>query len=287
MPKKSVSKKVSAAGANLLTRRTGLSRRAILAITGLLGAVGIVAVAFSYASGEPVHCTDDQANPYFHCLFAQPAPVMVGNDKHINGYLSTSPNWILCQSQGADLPRTVNGVTYHNTWWAYTEADNRTYGWVNATYAHTGGNYGPYGVFTGTKFDYKVPACNPSVKYWGSTTAAGKPPQTEVAKVAAAKCSITNVPARVAAGEHLFQPNLTITNTGNTNLSPTITYTRSTPGSVSATYSFHFSVTAGQTYNFGTVLPVVETFYSSYDWVGWQVTGTNPSFSCSARSTGT
>jgi hypothetical protein len=65
------------------------------------------------------------------------------------GYLPSGTNWVICQAQG----RTVTQGQYFNNWWAWTEANNKSWGWVNAVDAHGGDNNGAFG---------SVPMCNGS-----------------------------------------------------------------------------------------------------------------------------
>jgi eukaryotic-like serine/threonine-protein kinase len=56
---------------------------------------------------------------------------------------------VICQAQGS----TESQGQYYNNWWAWTEANNQKWGWVNAVNAHGGDNDGAFG---------GVPMCNGS-----------------------------------------------------------------------------------------------------------------------------
>jgi SLT domain-containing protein len=99
----------------------------------------------------PVPCSPT-AGGKFNCNFYMAGngisggtPVQAG-DGHRVGYLNVGTNWVVCQSTGAEVAIGPD----HNNWWAWTEADNGNWGWVNAVYGGGGANDGP---FAG------VPAC--------------------------------------------------------------------------------------------------------------------------------
>ena len=50
-------------------------------------------------------------------------------------------NWVLCQQTGAQFG-VGNGTV--NVWWAYTEANDKRYGWVNAVFGRGGANNGEF-----------------------------------------------------------------------------------------------------------------------------------------------
>ncbi len=79
---------------------------------------------------------------------------VVKSDGTSAGFLHKGTNWVICQAAG----RTQHQGQYYNKWWAYTEADNGAWGWVNAVSASGGDNDGAFG---------GVPMC----------TAHGLPPQ--------------------------------------------------------------------------------------------------------------
>jgi lysophospholipase L1-like esterase len=56
------------------------------------------------------------------------------------GYLNQGSNWITCQLYGG----RVNHGPYFNHYWAWTEANNHRWGWVNAVWASGGGNDGKF-----------------------------------------------------------------------------------------------------------------------------------------------
>ena len=68
------------------------------------------------------------------------APVLGGNGNRV-GYLNQGTNWIICQASGEQ----INVGSTYNVWWAWTEANDGQFGWVNAVYAQGGDNDGSYG----------------------------------------------------------------------------------------------------------------------------------------------
>ena len=67
------------------------------------------------------------------------APVRSSSGKRI-GFLNYGSNWVICERIGA----TVTRRTWANYWWAWTEANDHRWGWVNALYGHGGDNYGDF-----------------------------------------------------------------------------------------------------------------------------------------------
>ncbi len=132
----------------------------------------------------PVPCTSDQSYTY-DCFFypagngiSAGAPVQAP-DGHRVGYLSHGTNFVYCQAGGAE----VSTGHYHNNNWAYTEANNRARGWVNAVWARGGTNDGPYG---------RVPACREN---------RGSPPQTVgPPQPPPARCGAAMVPDPTTSG---------------------------------------------------------------------------------------
>lgn len=132
-----------------------------------LGATAIglsTAGSATAAAAAPVPCTPAGAInglPKFNCQF-YPAgngisggtPVVAANGARV-GFLRQGTNFVLCQRVGG----TVRAGRNFNNNWAYTQADNLRFGWVNAVYGKGGENNGAFrGVPVG---------CNPS---------AGNPP---------------------------------------------------------------------------------------------------------------
>jgi hypothetical protein len=79
------------------------------------------------------------------------APVQASDGSRI-GYLNHGTNWVLCQHTGSK----VGTSSVYNIWWAYTEANDGTFGWVNAYYAQGGDNDGSF---------QGVPGCDSSHGY--------------------------------------------------------------------------------------------------------------------------
>lgn len=89
----------------------------------------------------------------YHCNFSLPTPLWQGNTQRGN-FKYQSSNWILCQQSSS---RFYKSSTVWNSWWGYSLSDENTWGWVNATYATTGGNGGAYGYASRTR---TVPSCS-------------------------------------------------------------------------------------------------------------------------------
>lgn len=79
------------------------------------------------------------------------APVLSSKSKRV-GFLNSGSNWVICERFGA----TVKQGSLANHWWAWTEANDHRWGWVNALYGRGGDNYGDFG---------GVPACDTSHGY--------------------------------------------------------------------------------------------------------------------------
>jgi Cutinase len=107
------------------------------------------------------------------------APVLNSAGARV-GYLNQGTNWVICQRVGSTLK---NGSTANN-WWAYTEANDRKWGWVNAIYAHGGANFGAFG---------GVPVCtNHGNPPGGSASPAPPPPPAPPPAPSPAQAPCTN-----------------------------------------------------------------------------------------------
>jgi hypothetical protein len=125
---------------------------------GLVAVIVAAAIALAGAPGAaaqghpaPVPCTSIGGARY-QCSFWPAgdgihggAPVQSSDGKRV-GFLNAGSNWVVCQRVGG----TVTQGALANNWWAWTEANDHGWGWVNALYGHGGDNYG---AFRG------VPAC--------------------------------------------------------------------------------------------------------------------------------
>lgn len=106
---------------------------------------GVMAPA-AQAAPAPVPCQHSTGDHY-DCTFwvagdgrSGGAPVVNAASARV-GYLHKGTNWVICQETGA---RAASGA-YSNVWWAWTQADNNAWGWVNAVWAAGGDNDGPFG----------------------------------------------------------------------------------------------------------------------------------------------
>ena len=104
----------------------------------------------------PVPCSgtvSTSSGTGYNCPFDTPGNGTSGGSQVLKGdgssagYLHQGTNWVLCEAQG----RTQHQGQYFNNWWAWTQSDNGSWGWVNAVSAAGGDNNGAFG---------GVPACN-------------------------------------------------------------------------------------------------------------------------------
>jgi hypothetical protein len=134
-------------------KRPVAGRRPIVVLTALLCGVLLVAAAPAAAAPAPVPCSK-HADGHFHCNFWPAGDGIHGGAAVVNdngywvGYLNEGDNWVDCQMWGG---KVTHGGSY-NHWWAWTEANDHKWGWVNAVWAHGGANDG--------KFAH-VPGCDP------------------------------------------------------------------------------------------------------------------------------
>lgn len=132
-----------------------MQKRGIAAqVVGVLLVVLASATIAASASAEPAPPPDGPSpvpcksagGGHYDCSFypagngiSAGAPVQSSSGTRV-GYLNHGTNWVICQSQGA----VVHSGAYYNDWWAYTEANDSNYGWVNAVYANGGDNNGQF-----------------------------------------------------------------------------------------------------------------------------------------------
>jgi|GEM_PF-5318995 len=129
---------------------------------GILGAYKLVA---SHADTTQVNCALGGVyvgNTKYVCDFSLPTPVISNNHK-VGTFNQTSTNWILCQQKSSVTYAKRVGV--YNSWWGYTVSDEGVRGWVNATYALSGGNSGTgytgsFGNLGGSNTGGRVPLCS-------------------------------------------------------------------------------------------------------------------------------
>jgi Prokaryotic phospholipase A2 len=122
-------------------------------VLGVAAAIVLAGAPSASATGgpAPVPCTSIGGGRH-QCSFwpagdgiHSGSPVQSSSGKRV-GFLNYGSNWVVCQRIGG----TVTRGSLANDWWAWTEANDRSWGWVNALYGHGGANYG---AFRG------VPAC--------------------------------------------------------------------------------------------------------------------------------
>lgn len=129
----------AAAGPIRRHRRRALRVPIALALASVIGAGAGADVAA--AAPAPVPCYY-AGSGHYNCEFYPwaGAPVQQPSGR-IVGTLHRGTNWVICQRAGS--VRSSGG--YYNDNWAWTLADNNTWGWVNAVFARGGDNYGRYG----------------------------------------------------------------------------------------------------------------------------------------------
>jgi CHAP domain len=118
--------------------------------------VMLVSTSAAFAAGPaPLPCSLAGGGKY-NCQFypagdgiTAGAPVQA-SDGHRVGFLNHGTNWVICERVGS----TLTSGPYQNNWWAWTEANDGQWGWVNALYGSGGDNFGPFG---------GVPACGANV----------------------------------------------------------------------------------------------------------------------------
>jgi hypothetical protein len=114
----------------------------------------LVAAAPASAAPAPVPCAK-RSDGHYHCKFwpagdgVHRGAVVVNGSGYWVGYLNQGDNFVSCQGYGG---KVTHGGSY-NHWWAWTEANDHKWGWVNAVWASGGANDG--------KFAH-VPQCAPS-----------------------------------------------------------------------------------------------------------------------------
>ncbi|WP_320670786.1 transglycosylase SLT domain-containing protein [Patulibacter defluvii] len=153
---------VPAAGAPPVGRPRARSLRALLALALAALASGVAAGSASAAAAIPCSPSGGKFNCQFYPAgngITAGAPVLNPAGERI-GYLNEGTNWVICQQAG----RSERSGAYYNKWWAFTQANNQKWGWVNAVWAKGGDNDGVFG---------GVPNCNGSK---GNAPGGGSPP---------------------------------------------------------------------------------------------------------------
>lgn len=141
-----------------MVRRTVFARLGVFLVVFTLCAIGATySATASNAAPATTPCSGWNGHrnaglKEYNCSFNQTSPVRSKYNAKV-GMLAAGTNWVLCQRKGSTIRL---GTRYYNYWWAFTEADNGTYGWVNAVHGSAGDNNG---AFRG------VPLCPTSAKY--------------------------------------------------------------------------------------------------------------------------
>jgi hypothetical protein len=196
---------------------------AALTATALLAAL----VTACAASAEPrppaaIPCTGIGAGKY-NCYFYPPgdgttagAPVQASSGATV-GYLNQGTNYVFCEAVGS----AVSSGSNTNDWWAYTEADNDKFGWVNALYARGGENNGAFA---------SVPGCPVSKgRPPGGTVAAPVPTPAPPAAPAPAPSGPAQIPCS-AIGAGKYSCNWYVPGDGTSGGSPVLASKGSTVG---------------------------------------------------------
>jgi lysophospholipase L1-like esterase len=134
-----------------MRQRTRMSVAIATAVASLVVVASAAAVLPAPGGGShpaPASCEGaGHGSGKFNCFFWVPgdghsagAPVRSGSGHRV-GFLNYGTDWVVCQQQG----REQSSGAFHNDWWAWTEANDLHWGWVNAVYAHGGDNDGKFG----------------------------------------------------------------------------------------------------------------------------------------------
>jgi hypothetical protein len=127
-------------------RRSGL-------ITTLVCCALFWAAAPAGAASARVPCSK-HADGRYHCGFWPAGDGIHGGAAVVDdrgywvGYLNQGDNWVSCQLWAGK----VSHGRFYNHWWAWTEANDHKWGWVNAVWASGGANDGQFA---------HVPECDP------------------------------------------------------------------------------------------------------------------------------
>jgi GDSL-like Lipase/Acylhydrolase family len=141
------------ATATTATATTATATAATATAATATAATATAATATAAAAPRRVPCQKASAGRY-NCMFwpagdgIHGGAVVVDDRGYWVGYLNQGTNWVTCQAYGG----IVRSGHYYNHWWAWTEANDRKWGWVNAVWAHGGDNDGRFA---------RVPQCDP------------------------------------------------------------------------------------------------------------------------------
>lgn len=129
-------------GSTLLRRPS--PRRLLTVIAVAIIAATSLAAPAAVADPAQVPCTANGG--VYYCTFypvgdgySAGAPVQ-SSDGNVAGYLNQGFNYVFCQQVGGE--DTSDG--YYNNWWAWTEANDGSYGWVSALWGTGGDNDGAF-----------------------------------------------------------------------------------------------------------------------------------------------
>lgn len=130
----------------MMGKRRVVARLAVpLFVLVLSGIVGTYSAAASSATPVTTPCSGWNGHYYsgmkeYNCSFDRTSPVRNKYNTEV-GTVAGGTNWVLCQRKGSTIRL---GTSYYNYWWAFTEADNGSRGWLNAVYGSGGDNYGAF-----------------------------------------------------------------------------------------------------------------------------------------------
>ncbi len=123
-------------------RRSAHRRWAVAAGLALLAGT----LATTPAAADPAQVPCSPSGGVYYCDFypagdgiSGGAPVQASGG-NVVGYLNEGSNYVYCQEVGGE----VTSGSYSNDWWAWTDANDGSSGWVSALYGSGGDNNGSF-----------------------------------------------------------------------------------------------------------------------------------------------
>jgi hypothetical protein len=119
-------------------------RRSALLPVALFATLALAPAAHAAPASVPCSAV---GGGHFNCTFYPSGDGLSGGAPVLNaagarvGYLNHGTNWVVCQQVGG---RQTSGGFYNDVW-AWTEANDQSWGWVSAVWAQGGDNDGPFG----------------------------------------------------------------------------------------------------------------------------------------------